>query len=96
MGRRVALQTLSPNIVNYLALNNQVSLAEVKIINKKFIGKSLAELAIREKFGITVIAISRNDNVDVSPMPSEVILAGDTLAVVGATEQVTKFNKATD
>lgn len=96
MGRRVALQTLSPNIVNYLALNNQVSLAEVKIINKKFIGKSLAELAIREKFGITVIAISRNDNVDVSPMPSEIILAGDTLAVVGATEQVTKFNKATD
>lgn len=96
MGKRVALHTLRPNIVNYLALNDTVTLAEVKIENSAFDGHTLAELAIREKYDVTVIAITRNGRVDVSPLPDAKIHLDDTIAVVGDATNVDKFNKETD
>ncbi|WP_461828920.1 cation:proton antiporter regulatory subunit [Aquifex sp.] len=60
--------------------------------NSNFIGKTIAELEIRKKTGVSIIAIIRDGSMIPSPDPQkEKIQAGDTLIVVGTREQLLKF-----
>lgn len=92
MGERVAHHLLSPNILNYLAINNDVTMAEVKITSSAFVGKSLTELNFHQRFGLTVIAIQHGDNVTVSPAGTDVVQLNDEISVVGPTRAVEDLN----
>ncbi|MFD0898491.1 potassium channel family protein [Loigolactobacillus binensis] len=92
MGARVAHHLLSPNILNYLAINDDVTMAEVKMTSPEFVGKSLTELSFHQRFGLTVIAIQHGDQVTVSPAGSDVVQLNDELSVVGPTKAVDKLN----
>lgn len=92
MGARVAHHLLSPNILNYLAINDDVTMAEVKITSSAFVGKSLIELNFHQRFGLTVIAIQHGDNVIVSPAGSDVVQLNDEISVVGPTQAVEELN----
>ncbi|NPB08454.1 MAG: cation:proton antiporter regulatory subunit [Aquificae bacterium] len=60
--------------------------------NSNFVGKTIAELEIRKKTGVSIIAIIRDGTMIPSPDPQkERIKAGDTLIVVGTREQLIKF-----
>lgn len=50
--------------------------------------RTIAELAIRERTGASIVAIVRPDGVDVSPGPDSPIGGGDTVVVVGSPEAV--------
>ncbi len=63
------------------------------VATKRVTGKSLKELAIRERTGVTVIAISRGGKSIVNPPPDFVIKEGDVLLVIGESEQVKKFER---
>ncbi|KRM76074.1 potassium channel family protein [Secundilactobacillus collinoides] len=92
MARRIVFHKLQPNIVNYLILNEKVTLAEVKVDNPTFVGKTLAELALRNKYHVNVIAIAREGKVNTSPLASDEIELNDLISVVGNTADVEKFN----
>ena len=92
MGARVAHHLLSPNILNYLAINDAVTMAEVKITSSAFVDKSLTELNFHQRFGLTVIAIQHGDNVIVSPAGSDVVQLNDEISVVGPTQAVEELN----
>lgn len=92
MGERVAHHLLSPNILNYLAINDDVTMAEVKITSSAFVGKSLTELNFHQRFGLTVIAIQHGDNVTVSPAGTDVVQLNDEISVVGPTQAVEELN----
>ncbi|NPA51750.1 MAG: cation:proton antiporter regulatory subunit [Aquificae bacterium] len=55
------------------------------------VGKSIEELGIRKKTGVTVISIVRGDRTITNPLPEEVIKQGDTLILVGTREQMKRF-----
>lgn len=60
--------------------------------NSNFVGKTIAELQIRRRTGVSIIAIIRDGKMIPSPDPyQEKIQAGDTLIVVGTREQLLKF-----
>ncbi|ADC64876.1 TrkA-C domain protein [Ferroglobus placidus DSM 10642] len=63
------------------------------VATKKVSGKSIKDLAIRKKTGVTVIAVSRDKKTIVNPSPDFVIKEGDVLLVIGESEQVKKFEK---
>ncbi|ANZ64352.1 potassium transporter Trk [Secundilactobacillus paracollinoides] len=92
MARRIVFHKLQPNIVNYLILNEKVTLAEVKVDNPDFVGKTLAELALRNKYHVNVIAIVTDGKVNTSPVASDVIDLNDLISVVGNTADVERFN----
>lgn len=92
MARRIVFHHLQPNIVNYLILNDQVTLAEVKVDSPAFVGKSLAELQVRNRYHVNVIAISTDGKVNTSPIASDTIKLNDSISVVGNTSDVEAFN----
>ena len=51
-------------------------------------GRSIAELEIRRKTRMTIVAILRGDDAIVVPEPGEVLLAGDKVVVVGRPEDL--------
>lgn len=89
MGQRIAHNLVSKNILDYLELSDEFSLAEINVTNRKFYGKTLDELDFRQRFGLNVVAI-RRDNQDpiVTPPAEEVVQKNDHLVVIGRDEDV--------
>ncbi len=92
MGIRIANKIASTNILDYISISKEVDLVEFKAV-KKLAGYTLKDLSLRNKFGITVIAVKRNSDVIVSPPADETILEDDTLFLVGKTEDIKRFEK---
>ena len=85
MGRRVAHNLVSGNIVDYLELSPEYSMAEVRPM-KDWVGKTLKDLALRSRAGVNVIAIKRGEDVNPMPQPDTVISEDDALLVVAREE----------
>ncbi|RKL69410.1 potassium transporter TrkA [Salipaludibacillus neizhouensis] len=86
------------------AMNQHVDADTMKTFNKHLvmewselkdhsflIGKTLIDSRIREETGASVMAIMRADDMIVSPDPSEVLRAGDTLMAAGKSDQIKEF-----
>jgi TrkA domain protein len=58
-------------------------------ITKAVVGKSIEDLAIRKKTGVTVVAISRKGQSIISPPPEMVFEDGDLIVAVGERAQIT-------
>ena len=53
--------------------------------------QSLREAQIRERFGVTVVAVSRSDGVVLNPPPETILRDGDTVRVFGLPDQIAAF-----
>ncbi len=83
MGIRVAHSLASRNIIDQIHLSPEYSIAEM-VAPSSFIGKSLLESAMRQKHGITVMAIRRGDELIISPDANQVVQKEDILLVIGS------------
>jgi TrkA domain protein len=54
-------------------------------------GRSIADLQVRRKTRMTIVAILRGEQVVVVPEPTEVLVAGDRVVVVGRPEDLDGF-----
>ena len=92
MGKRIAQNLISNNILDYIELSDDYSVVEV-IAGRKLKGQSLTDLDIRANYGCNVVAIKRNKEVIVSPIATEVIEESDILIVIGADKDIGRFKK---
>lgn len=92
MGIKVAHNLVSKNILDYLELSDEYSLAEVKVTNPKFFDKNLLELNFRQKFGLNIVAIRRGERLIISPLAEELVLKNDCLLLIGADEDVDRLD----
>ena len=60
MGVRIGRSLTSKNMVDYLDLDANFKLAEILITNPEFVGKSLAEMDFRDRYGLNVIALAHS------------------------------------
>lgn len=82
MGVRVARNLLSSGFVDMFELSSEFSMAEFRI-PKEWIGRTLRELKIREKYNINLIAVKQGENVNVNFGPEESLPSDCTLIAVG-------------
>lgn len=87
MGVRVAHNLCSSNILDYIELSPDYSIMEVAAVDE-WKGKTLKELNMRSKFGINVMAIKRENDINISPKADDIIKDGDILVVIGGTEEL--------
>ena len=64
---------------------------EVRLAPGEFADESLREAKIRERFGVTVVAVTRAEGVVFNPAPETVLRAGDVLRVFGLAAQIADF-----
>ena len=57
------------------------------------VGRTIAELEIRQTTGMTVVAIVRRHTPLISPPPEERLEAGDQLVVIGRQEDLPRFER---
>jgi trk system potassium uptake protein TrkA len=86
-GRRLAFN----HFVDYLEIGKGVGIVEITAPTH-ICGQSLLECNLRQKHGLTVIAVHRGEEVIVSPAADFRIKSGDVLAVVGRMEDAEKMN----
>ena len=92
MGRRVAHNMVSGNIIDFLELSSEYSMAEIRP-KPEWVGRSLMELSMRSKLGINVVAIRTGDSLNAMPMPDTVLGEEDVLLVVVKDETLAKLNR---
>lgn len=92
MAKRVAYGLTSRNIMDYIELSPEYSIAEVGV-PASIAGKSLIESNVRAKYGLNVVAIKRQDRVIVPPNPQDVIEKDDIIVVVGSNEGMKRWEK---
>ncbi len=93
MGIRVAHSLVVPNVIDYIELSRDFSIIDMPA-PAAFVGKSLRELALRNKYGLTLIATKRTSGpggaevTNVSPAADDVIEEGDVLSMLGSNERL--------
>ncbi|WP_044893923.1 potassium channel family protein [Bacillus alveayuensis] len=90
MGERIAHNIISNNVLDYLELSDEHSIVEI-VASERLDGHSLLELDIRARYGINIVAIKRGNDIIVSPLASEIIRKDDILIVIGADEDIDRF-----
>ncbi len=92
MGKRIAHNMTSSNVVDYLELSDEHSIVEI-VANGKLSGHSIIDLDIRKKYGLNIVAIKRGEDIIVSPQATEVIRENDVLIVIGNDYDIDRFEK---
>ena len=92
MGRRIAHNLVSGNIVDYLELTPGYSIAEVKP-QRDWVGKKLADLMLRSRVGVNIISIKNGESVNPMPQPDTVIREDDQLLVVARESTLAKMDR---
>jgi trk system potassium uptake protein TrkA len=92
MAGRVARGLATPNVMDYIELSGQFAIVE-RSAPESWIGKSLKDLNVRNKYGLSIIAFRRGRDMIVSPRPDEPIAPGDVLIVLGREDDLARLKK---
>ena len=89
MAHKVARGLICPNVLDYLPLSENYMISELAPPNK-FLGKTIAELQLRSRYHVEVIAIRDvvSDKLQMLPRADFVIKDGEILVVVGKEEDI--------
>ncbi len=103
-GRRLANKLISPNVLDVIPLSKNLIIAEV-LMPKPFIGKTLLQLDLRNKFRVNVISIKKTTmaiddfgNPDKSivvsfPNPNDILDSTDTLYILGTEKDINSIKE---
>ncbi|MGC5326332.1 potassium channel family protein [Brevibacillus sp. SYSU BS000544] len=92
MGVRVAHNLISANVLDFIELAEDYSVAEV-VVSRSMVSNTLRQLDVRAKFGVNVIAIKSGENFNIAPGPDEVIKEKDVLVVIGHNRDLKDFEE---
>ncbi|MCK9478744.1 MAG: TrkA family potassium uptake protein [Firmicutes bacterium] len=92
IGERVANQLVNTNIIDFIELSPQYSIAELTP-PPQWVGKTLIKLDLRAKHKINVIAIINKGGVNINPDAEYIIKKDDQLAVVGCINTINSLVK---
>lgn len=94
MGVRVAHSLVSSNILDHIELAPDYSIVEIAAL-KEWEGKTIKELKLRTRYGINVLAIRHDNDINISPYADDMINPGDVVIVIGSNNDLTKLEKIT-
>ena len=89
-GIRLAKNLLSSGFIDMISLSKDVSMVEIDV-KKEWLGKNLIELNLRKKYGLNVVALKKNDEVNVNINPEQVLDAETTLIVIANPAKLSKL-----
>lgn len=94
-GERFAAHLLYAGVIDEIRLGRDLSITELRV-PPAFVGRSLIDLQMPNRYGLTVIAL-RRETIEhvIVPNPTEPLVDGDILVVVGKLHAITEFAERT-
>src|SRR5512134_3321007 len=98
MAVRIAHSLVMPNVIDYIELSRDFSIVEVPAPDA-FVGRTLKQLELRPRLGLTLIAIKRQSDgsggviTNIAPAADEKIREGDVLALLGSNERLNQLDQ---
>jgi trk system potassium uptake protein len=98
MAIRIAHSLVMPNVIDYIELSRDFSIVEIPAPDA-FVGRTLKQLELRPRLGLTLIAIKRQGDAgggivtNIAPAADETIRAGDVLALLGSNERLNQLDQ---
>ncbi len=90
MGRQVAQELVSSRYSDGFTLSSECEILE-KPVPKSWVGKSLRELDVRNRLGVTVSGIRESGVVNMNPDPTQPLKRGIIVILAGKEEQLKKI-----
>lgn len=98
MAERLAHSLVVPNVLDFIELSREFSIVEIPA-PEEFVGKTLKQLELRPRYGLTLIALKRPAGsgeglvTNISPTADDVIRAGDILSLLGNNDRLAQLEK---
>lgn len=93
LARQLVFRHLHPNVVNYVHITSQITLAELTVDNPAYFNKTLGDLNFRRRFHVNVIAIADDkDHLNQVPQANDIIGPHTRITVIGQSADIQKVN----
>ena len=92
MADKIGGMLLNSRRLDFMNLNGNVSVSEFKV-PKVFVGKTIKETGLRDKYFLTVIAIETDGETNTKINPRHILKEDDYIVVVGDNENIVEFEK---
>lgn len=92
MADKLVLGMTSAGVMEYIELSNEFGITELVVPNH-FLGKSIRSLQLRSRYGINVIALRRDDAIQIPPDIEMPLDEHVTLVLLGSYENINKLQK---
>ncbi len=94
MGEKLVNVLDRNNVLEYIEFSDSHSIVEITV-PQSWIGKSLIELDVRRRHGVTVLAVgdSQTDEMNISPDPARKFNGSETVAILGENKNIDKITK---
>ncbi|MCA1904511.1 MAG: TrkA family potassium uptake protein [Cyanobacteria bacterium KgW148] len=90
MGCALARSLTQRGILERFELDPDHSIVEL-IVPDVFNGKTLMELNLRRRYGVSVLAVSQEGKFEINPDPNQKLKAGAAIVVIGANKDIMKL-----
>lgn len=89
-GCALARSLTKPSILDRFDLDPEKSIVEV-ITPEEFHGRTLAELDLRKRYGLNLLAVSHNGVFEVNPTPNLSLQRGSVMVVIGDNKDINRL-----
>lgn len=93
MGIRVAHQLVSPNLLDYIELSTEYTIAELSVPSCMQ-GMALKDVNPRAKFGCSIVALNKREGMIIAPTADDVLDEKDIMVMIGTNNQIEGFEEA--
>lgn len=93
MALRLAKRLISASFLDYLSADNSIEIGRIEI-SDKLEGRTIEEIAIRQRFGLNIIAIENDGTTNIEIGPKYKLIKGDAVIVIGKVDNIDKFSKS--
>lgn len=90
MAIRLANRLLSSRVMDYITLNDNIIISEIKLTSK-ISGKTVLSSNIRQKYKLNIIAIEHEEKTTTDITPDLLLYANDIMVIVGKKEDIERF-----
>jgi trk system potassium uptake protein TrkA len=89
-GCALARNLTKPAILDRFDLDPNSSIVEIKV-PEEFHGKTLLDLQLRNRYGLSVLAIGRGDKFEINPAPQTILNKDSAMVVIGSNKDINRL-----
>lgn len=92
MAAKLAQNLASSNILDFIELSEDYGIAEVSA-PASWVGKTIRELNVRAKYGVTILSFRQNGHLKVLPNADDKVIENAAIIILGSNEQIARLQK---